>query len=234
MFDYTSSILKIWVKSSMKNANLITFLMIISIYSIFTECLNTIARLFKFYTRQEVLDADDIHLSKLNSVNPLHYLQNFILSGNISISQCSATNCSLDNTLILVIAGLVTGLFIIHHLMAYYFHFISTSSKSSNSQDPSENRGSNSSLSDLFNLILVNFIDVILKIFSVFIFYIFLNKIFVSFYLNTDIVIAVISVVFLIFFTCFSYFHINFIILFTRLSSYECLHYDNFSKISGY
>jgi hypothetical protein len=115
------------------------------------------------------------------------------------------------------------GLFIIHHLMAFYFHITNKNS----SQVSGEK---NSPFSEMINLLLVNIIDLILKIFSVFIFFIFFNKIFVSFYFNTDLVIAIISIVFVIIFTFFSYYHINFVILYMRIDPHDSLHYDNFSK----
>jgi hypothetical protein len=199
--------------------------MIISYLSIFTECLNTIARLIKVYSRQGQIDADDLALSKLNAMNPVHYLQKQILLDKYKISNCTATDCSLDNTLILIIAGVVTALIGIHHLMAFYFYYSNLNKNSTHGSD-----AKNSPLSELINLVLVNVIDLILKIFSIFIYYIFFNKIFLSFYFNTDIVFGIVSVLFLIFFTFFSYFHVNYVLLFLRFDSHDSLHYDSFSK----
>ena len=109
MFEYTSTLLKIWVHNGMKDTKLIFLLMIISYFTIFTECLNTIARLINIYRGIDQLDAEGLALSKLNAVNPLHYLQKQILFEKISISYFSATDCSIDNTLILIISGIVSN-----------------------------------------------------------------------------------------------------------------------------
>jgi hypothetical protein len=172
------------------------------------------------------MDADDLNLLKLNALNPVYYLQNQILSGKYEISSCTAADCSLNNSTLLIIAGVVFSLISIHHLSGYYIHLTTNSNKKVSHHLESEN----SKLLNFFNFLLVNLLDLIFKIFSIFIFYVFFNKIFVSFYFNTDIVIGVLSILFLLFFTFYSYFHAYYILLFMRIDSNDSLHYDNFSK----
>jgi hypothetical protein len=226
MFNYTPSLLKLWIQASIKNSRFLYFLIIAEFFSIWAECLNPLVRLLRFYTGANMIDADDIALFQLNALNPVHHLQKLILTDKLRISDCKAEDCSIGNSLILIIVSIFTAFTLIHHYWGYYIH--KNISLSSSPQDGDGDKNSNSF--DFLNFLLVNILDIIFKLFSIFIYYIFFNKIFVSFYFNSDLVFAIISLVFLLFFTFFSYFHSNFILLFIRLDSHDSLHYDNFSK----
>jgi hypothetical protein len=225
MFDYTPMILKFWVQHSLKSPKALFLLIIIEYFSIWAECLNTISRLLRVFQGNGRLDADDLDLSKLNVLNPLYYLQKVVLGENTKISQCSSTTCSIDNTILLVILLGLMGLMFVHHLWGYLgYHNLMKKNISQSSE------AKNAKFSDLLNFLLINALDIVFKILSVFLYYIFFNKIFVAFFFNTDIIYGILSIIFILLFTFFSYFSIKYVLLFMRLDSNDSLHYDNFSK----
>jgi hypothetical protein len=227
MFEYTPMILKFWVQCTLKNMKVLSFFIVLEFLTVWTECMNTITRLMKVYSGDNLLNQNDFGVSKLNNLDPLYYLQKLMISENNKISDCTdSTNCSLDNTLTLIIAILVLVLLIIHHASGY----LAYRNQSRNQISSSGVDNSNSRLSEMLNLALVNVLDFSFKNLSIFLYYIFFNKIFVAAYFNTDILYIIISAVFLILYTFFYSYKVNYIMLFMKLDSHDSLHYDCFSQ----
>jgi hypothetical protein len=227
MFDYTPMILKLWVQCTLKSLKILSFFIVLEFLTIWTECMNSINRLLKVYTKDNILQHTDSGESKLNNLDPLYYLQKLIISDSNKISDCTdLTSCSLDNSLTLFIVALVIIPIVFHHVWAYFaFH---SQGREDNSSNPEE--GSNSRLSEMLNIGLVNILDFSFKNLSIFLYYIFLNKIFVNAYYNTDVLYIVISAVFLILYTFFYFYKVNYIMLLMKLDSRDSLHYDSFSQ----
>jgi hypothetical protein len=227
MFDYTPMILKIWVQCTLKSLKVLSFFIVLEFLTIWSECMNTINRLMKVETKDNLLQHSDSGESKLNNLDPLYYLQKLIVSDSKKISDClDPTNCSLDNTLTLFIAALVLIPIFIHHVWGYLaFHSQGRNENSSNREE-----GSNSRLSEILNIGLVNILDFSFKNLSIFLYYIFFNKIFVSANFNKDVLYIIISAVFLILYTFFYFYKVNYIMLLMKLDSRDSLHYDCFSQ----
>jgi hypothetical protein len=225
MFDYTPVVISTWVLSSFKNAKIISLLVILEFLTLWIECINSITRLVQTFKGQSNLLVNDFTFSKLNSINPLSYVQDMALGGLENISQCTATSCAFENSLTLVLTILIVILLIFHHYSSYLNYKQYQINDITHSSE-----GKTSKALEILNLLTINLLDLIFKVFSIFLFFVFFNKIFVGLYFKTDYAYVVISAIFIsIFLACYIY-QVKYIILLLRVDHKDSLHYDSFSQ----
>jgi hypothetical protein len=223
MFEYTSEVLKTWVTHSFKNKRLIFFFLLLEFSTIWIEVIMTIKRLLMIFNGATFIPSDDSKISKLSVINPLMYIQELTIGHLENVSECSESNCTMDNSTILKISGVTIGLLLFHH-------FICKMSFKKKDKINLNQNGEDSKLLFFINFLLINLLDIIFKILSIFCMYILLNKIIISLYLEIDTVFVVISGICLVFFILCYFYQVSYIFLYFKFDSKDTFQYDNFSK----
>ena len=223
MFEYTREVLKTWLKHSFKSSKLIIFFLFLEFCTIWIEVIMTIKRLLLVFGGATFIPSDDSKISKLSVINPLMYIQELSIGHLENVSECSDSNCSIDNLTIIKISAVLICLLLLHHIICMITF------KKNDELSLNENEESSKVITSI-NFILIKLLDVIFKILSIFCIYILINKIIIGLYLGIDTPYVIISAVCLLFFILCYFYQISYIFLYFKYDSNETLHYDSFSN----
>jgi hypothetical protein len=218
MLEYTPMVISNWVKYSIKDEKVIILLLLAEFWTIWIESINSSIRINNFFlgSNHDI----NINVTKLNYLNPIHYMKNFKPNSN---DECQALGCYMSDSVLIAIISLVFFFFLVFHVISFW-QFKLYLKNGIHKYEKSSN------FTFLLNLISVNMMDLFFKTFGIIILFTLMNKILNGFFESYDILLVTICVLFFLLFIALYIYQISYIILYFKISKRDTFRYDKFSQ----